>query len=75
MGSTNGIASAPIAQMNPSIPDVRQVYLFGLDYQYTLASAEAFMQGFYPPFQLLSNDTEAQQALDPTGMLANGTYV
>jgi hypothetical protein len=75
MGSTNGVGSAPIQSMSVSIPDIKQIYLFGLDQQYTLASAEAFMQGFYPPFQLTSNDTEVQNGLDPINILANGSYV
>ena len=75
MGSADGIDSAPIAGISPNIPDVRQIYTFGLDFQYTLASAQAFMQGFYPPFQLTNNDTEAQMSFDPTSVLANSTYV
>ena len=75
MGSTNGVGSAPIQSISVSIPDIKQIYLFALDMQYTVASAQAFMQGFYPPFQLTSNDTEVQNGLDPINILANNTYV
>lgn len=75
MGSANGISSAPISGMSVDIPDIQQMYLASLDMQYTVASAQAFMQGFYPPFQLTSNDSEIQHTLDPTSILANGTYV
>jgi hypothetical protein len=75
MGSTNGVDSAPISGISVDIPDVNQIYLFGLNLQYTAASAQAFMQGFYPPFQLTSNDSQIQHELDPLSILANGSYV
>ena len=76
MGSTNGVDGAPISMMSPSIPDVRQVFVAALDQQYTIASAQAFMQGLYPPFQLVNNGSTQEEAqIDPLGMLANGTYV
>lgn len=75
MGSENGVDGAPISMMSPSIPDVRQIYVTGLDFQYTLSSAQAFMQGFYPPFQLVNNGTEEAAVINPLGMLANGSYV
>ena len=76
MGSTNGVDGAPISGMSPSIPDMTQIYVAALDYQYTVASAQAFMQGLYPPFQLDNNGSTAIEAvLDPLGMLANGSYV
>ena len=76
-GGTSGLPSegAPIAGLNVYTPDQRQLYIFGLDMQISLASAQAFMQGFYPPFQLTSNNTEVDRLLDPTNIVANGTYV
>jgi hypothetical protein len=75
MGSSDGVDSAPISGMNPNIPNWVQMYAFGLDYQYTLAAAQAFMQGFYPPFQLVNNATEVRETYDPTSVLANTSYV
>lgn len=75
MGSADGINSAVISGMATNIPDWEQMYVFGLQYQWTLASAQAFMQGFYPPFQLIDNDTEVQTSYDPTSVLANTSYV
>ena len=74
-GSTNGLDSAPIVGLNANTPDVRQIYVAALDMQSTVASAQAFMQGFYPPFQLTNNDTEVQHLLDPINIAANNTYV
>lgn len=74
-GSENGVEGAPIAGLNVYIPDVRQLYILALDMQNTLGSAQAFMQGFYPQFQLTSNNTEILKATDPISFVANGTYV
>lgn len=72
-GSTNGIDSAPIQDMSVDELDGDQLYVMALDQQYNVASAQAFLQGLYPPYSL-SNNTSG--TLDPSGLdLANGTYV
>lgn len=74
-GTKDGLNGGPIAGLSKNTPDVKQLYVEALDMQTTVASAQAFMQGFYPPFQLTTNDTDIQHILDPTSVLANGTYV
>lgn len=64
--------SAPLQGLSASSIDSLQFYVEALDEQYTVASAQAFVQGFYPPFTL--NASEAS-VLDPTSILANGTYI
>ena len=76
MGSSDGGDSAVISGLSPNIPDLTQFYTSVLDLEYTLASAQAFMQGFYPPFQLTDNNgTGTGELIDPTSFLANGSYV
>lgn len=77
MGSTDGIDSAPISGLSAYTPDLTQIYVFSLDMQYTLASAQAFMQGFYPPvmYNETSSDSDTEKLLNPFGVLANGSFV
>lgn len=49
-----------------------QVYILTTDDSYNVATAQAFLQGLYPPYTL--NDTAAPM-LSATAVLANGTYV
>ncbi|KAK0659969.1 hypothetical protein DIS24_g3722 [Lasiodiplodia hormozganensis] len=49
-----------------------QLYVLATDDAYTAATAQAFLQGLYPPYTL--NDTAAP-ALAATAVLANGTYL
>ena len=74
-GTQNGVEGGPIVGLSRDTPDIKQLYVEALDMQTTVASAQAFMQGFYPPFLLTTNDSDIQHMLDPTSMLANGTYV
>ena len=69
MGSNE---QTPLQGLNPNTIDPRQLYVMTLDEQFTVASAQAFTQGLYPPFML--NDTVVDM-LDGTSMLSNGSYV
>lgn len=75
MTTTNGIDLAPLPGFPPEIPDVSRLYVQALDEQPYVASAQAFLQGLYPPVSLSSNASEIQTIVDPTSKLANGTYV
>ena len=74
-GSSDGIDSAPIQGLNANELDGDQLYVMALDQQYNQASAQAFVQGLYPPYSLSGNDSETTRLLDPEGLLANGSYV
>ena len=74
-GSSNGVGPAPIQGVNMNEIDVMQLYVAAYDEQYNIASAQAFLQGLYPPYSLTSNDTGVDRMLDPTSVLANNTYV
>jgi hypothetical protein len=71
----NGIDSAPLKGMSPEIPDVQKLYVQALDEQCNVASAQAFLQGLYPPVSFAGNTSELQEVVDPTSRLANNTYV
>ncbi len=73
--TTNGIGPAPITGMNPEVPDVQKLYVQALDTQSTVASAQAFLQGLYPPVSFGGNQSEVQAMIDPTSRLANDSYV
>jgi hypothetical protein len=75
MTTTNGIDLAPLTGMSPEIPDVQKLYVQALDEQPFVASAQAFLQGLYPPLSLSGNESEIQTILDPSSKLANGSYV
>lgn len=75
LGSANGIDSAPIQGMSALELDNNQLYVMALDQQYNIASAQAFIQGLFPPHSLSGNDSEVLSSLDPSGVLANNTYV
>jgi hypothetical protein len=49
-----------------------QLTVEAVDRQYHVASALAFLQGFYPPYTL---DKEAAVMLDPSSVLANSSYI
>jgi hypothetical protein len=70
--SDSGSSRAPLRGLTFNSPDSRQLYVLALDTQPTVASAQAFVQGFYPP-SVLNESTAA--LMDPTSVLANGTYV
>ena len=72
----NGVGGAPIEGLSANTIDVDQVYIGALDLQYTAASAQAFLQGFYPPLNQTSGNTVQQDDTAPvTNILADGTTV
>lgn len=72
VSSSTGVDSAPLQGLAAYSIDPLQLYAIALDEQYSVASAQAFLQGLYPPYSL--NDSTAS-LLDPTSVLSNGTYV
>ncbi|RMY74195.1 hypothetical protein D0863_03376 [Hortaea werneckii] len=61
-----------LQDLSPDSIDPLQLYVAALDDQWTLASAQAFMQGLYPPYTL--NDSIAE-SLESSQMIANGSYI
>ena len=74
--STNGAgnSTARLAGLDGDIYDELQVYSTALDQQWNVATAQAWFQGFYPPFTPGSNGS-ADTQLDPEDVLADGNYV
>lgn len=70
--SSSGVDRAPLRGLSQNSVDPRQLYVLSVDTHPTAATAQAFMQGFYPPYSL--NQSTAA-LLDPTSVLANETYV
>ncbi|KAK6438641.1 hypothetical protein LTR95_005151 [Oleoguttula sp. CCFEE 5521] len=70
--SVIGTARAAIDGLNANTPSPQEVYALALDTQSSVATAQAFLQGLYPPFTL--NESVAA-VLDPTSVLANGSYI
>ncbi|KAK1069133.1 hypothetical protein LTR74_005175 [Friedmanniomyces endolithicus] len=66
------LSSAPLYGLSANDVDSMQLYVAALDEQYCVASAQAFVQGLYPPVTL---NGSAASILDPTSVLANGTYI
>lgn len=71
-GSRSGVDKAPLRGLSAEAVDPRETYILALDEQSNVATAQAFMQGFYPP--LVLNESTAG-LLDPTSILANRSYV
>ena len=71
----NGIGPAPLRGMSPELPDVQKLYVQALDEQCHVASAQAFLQGLYPPVSFAGNSSQLQEVVDPTSRLGNGSYV
>ncbi|KAJ4367280.1 hypothetical protein N0V83_006861 [Neocucurbitaria cava] len=67
--SPNGLGTEHIAGLSQNTLDNDQILVKTLDKQYLMASAQAFMQGLYPP-HALGNGTG-----DASGLLADGTTV
>ena len=63
---------APIRRLSANSYDPRQIYILAQDTHSTAATAQAFMQGFYPPYVL--NESMAGM-VDPSSVLANESYV
>ena len=66
-----GLGRQNIANMSVDILNNDQISVQTLDKQYLVSSAQAFMQGMYPP-HALGNSTGVG---DSTGLLADGTVV
>ena len=67
----DGRAGAPLYGLSANSVNGRQLYVGALDEQYTVASAQAFLQGLYPPYTLNSS---MAYLMDPTS-ISNGSYV
>ena len=76
LGSGNGAGEygAPLAGLNADIISNLQTYALALDQQWNVATAQAFLQGLYPPFTPALNRTGVAM-LDPTSIMANGSLV
>ncbi|OCK80247.1 phosphoglycerate mutase-like protein [Lepidopterella palustris CBS 459.81] len=72
LNGITGLGQQPIIDISANVVDNDQTYVLAADEPYLVASAQAFMQGLYPPFTL--NKTAAIM-LDPSYILANGSYI
>lgn len=70
--SESGVNRAPLRGLSANSYDPRQMYILAQDTHPTAATAQAFMQGFYPPY-VLNESTAA--LIDPSSVLANESYV
>lgn len=70
-GENAGLGVQNIANMSTDILNNDQISVQTLDKQYLVSSAQAFMQGMYPP-NAVGNSTGLG---DSTGLLADGTVV
>lgn len=66
----DGIGHDPISTLRQDIINPDQLFIQALDRPHLYASAQAFMQGLYPPFSL-GNGT----FMDGNGILANGSFI
>jgi hypothetical protein len=69
----NGLGHEPIQGLAPDILDPSQLLIQTLDTNYLMTSAQAFMQGLYPPYSL--NRTRVGPVADATGILSNNTAI
>ncbi|KXS98204.1 hypothetical protein AC578_280 [Pseudocercospora eumusae] len=67
-------AGAPLYGLNTDVFGPMQLFAIALEQQYNQGTAQAFMQGLYPPWTPDSN-TSTPGMVSPTNVLANGTYV
>ena len=70
--SRSGIDKAPLRGLSANSFNPAEVYVLAQDDHPTAATAQAFMQGLYPP--LVLNETMAS-LVDSTSVLANNSYV
>ncbi|KAF2637100.1 phosphoglycerate mutase-like protein [Massarina eburnea CBS 473.64] len=73
VGSPRGLGVQNIIGMSPNVIKNDQVLIQTLDKPYLVSSAQAFMQGLYPPSKM--NITQDFPFLDATYGLADGTNV
>lgn len=72
----NGVGGAPIQGLSANSIDVEQIYIGSQDIQFTAASAQAFLQGLYPPINQTTSNTVQQDDTTPTdNILADGSTV
>ncbi|KAF2496302.1 phosphoglycerate mutase-like protein [Lophium mytilinum] len=71
-GGHIGLGQQPISGLSSNVVNNDEIFILTPDSSYAIASAQAFMQGLYPPFTL--NETTALM-LDATNILANGSYI
>ncbi|KAF1994598.1 phosphoglycerate mutase-like protein [Amniculicola lignicola CBS 123094] len=72
-GGSSGLGQQLIATLSPDLLNNEQLRIESLDAPYLVASAQAFMQGLYPPYSL--NTTRNGPVADATGILANGSAI
>ncbi|EME40614.1 hypothetical protein DOTSEDRAFT_37408 [Dothistroma septosporum NZE10] len=72
--STNGAGNsvATLVGLDPDVYDSLQMYASALDQQWNVATAQAWLQGFYPPY---APGSGAGAELDGQDVLANDSYV
>jgi hypothetical protein len=70
--SRSGVEKAPMRGLSANSYDPRQMYILAVDTHPAAATAQAFMQGFYPPY-VLNESTAA--LVEPSSVLANESYV
>lgn len=76
-GLFSATPKAPIDGLTAELLSPADLYVLALDSQPSVASAQAFLQGLYPPSLPGSNTggSAVAGALDTNSLLANGTYV
>lgn len=74
---TNGAqeGGAPLYGLAPTIFDPLQIFAIALGQQYNLGTAQAFLQGLYPPWTPNDTHSSTPGGVDPLSILANGSYV
>lgn len=74
---TNGAgnSTARLAGLDADIYDELQMYATALDQQWNVATAQAWFQGFYPPFAPGANRSAGAVIEGEEDVLADGSYV
>ncbi|KAF2189481.1 phosphoglycerate mutase-like protein [Zopfia rhizophila CBS 207.26] len=73
LSGKTGLGQEQISGLAPDLVNSGQLFIMTTDQPYLVASAQAFMQGLYPPYSPKSNQTGPLG--DSTGILANGSVV
>ncbi|EON61518.1 hypothetical protein W97_00733 [Coniosporium apollinis CBS 100218] len=71
-GDGDNLSSAHIKGLSPYIIDNGELYIAATEEQYTIASAEAFLQALYPPVTV---NMSTANMLDSSSILSNSTYL
>lgn len=76
-GTNNGAgkSTARLVGLNADIYDELETYASALDQQWNVATAQAWFQGFYPPFSPNSSTSTGGMIDLEDDVLANGSYV